>query len=696
MHPDTHRSAPDGGQRWRRFRLWLAARPSALPLALLLLALSTLFLFGHDRAYFYRSGHHDWNSSRALSIAENLSLKHNLLGFHYLSRNASGDQYYHRHAVYNRFPMGGFALIKLAILPYGEEAFQAKIYAARMLLLLLFSAAAVLAYHSLARIIGSRWDALAATLLAFSSYYMLYYSDMIFNEVTIDLFGVMLAFHGMVIFVQERSFRQLLLKCCLALLLGWHVYAFLLPFIGFGLASELFKSHRAFSSRGPVSVARRLKGYAISILRSRYPVLGIVTLLFGITVLTFNLANEYLALDGEVPLRELPSVQSATRRLGGSDLGAHHSARLEPQVFIVDQAYRVGNMMLPYAVNPYTINDRVNHLNYRGLPLVALGALTVGICLAGLAVIRRRSAMLLPLATLAVSGLCWAALLRNQVVQHDLESVFYIGLSLTAFTFILLCLRRFSRIRLAPFLGVSAIALFAFSAAAMAGVGESRAQLAKEAEQLADYAAIRNLINDGAAVYIQWSPYDARFGGAAWASQYFLAGKTLIYEYLGKSRPGKQAGDYLLLPTRKDGPALLTPTNRHIFLYDWSLYNEHHNTDDMGILIIENDWNVYLKHDRLTYISQECAHRDDAFFLHFVPEHPLYLPERRREYGYDNHDFLFQVVGRVRRDGACIVEYPHPGYDIVEIRTGQYSTDGQIWNDNYLVPDEVPHPDFSH
>ena len=49
-----------------------------------------------------------------------------------------------------------------------------------------------------------------------------------------DLFGVMLTFHGMVVFVQEGRFRQLLVKTCVALLIGWHVYAFLLPFIALG------------------------------------------------------------------------------------------------------------------------------------------------------------------------------------------------------------------------------------------------------------------------------------------------------------------------------------------------------------------------------------------------------------------------------------------------------------------------------
>ena len=571
-------------RRWLPFRL--EARPTVLPLALLLLALSTLFLFGHDRAYFYRSGHHDWNSSRALSIAENLSLRHNLLGFHYLSRNASGDQYYHRHAVYNRFPMGGFALIKLATLPYGEEAFRAKIYAARMLMLLLFSAAAVLAYHSLARIIGSRWDALAATLLAFSSYYMLYYSDMIFNEVTIDLFGVMLAFHGMVIFVQERSFRQLLLKCCLALLLGWHVYAFLLPFIGFGLASELFKSHRAFSGRAPVSVVRRLRGYAINMLRSRYTVLGVVTLLFGITMLTFNFANEYLALDGDVPLRDLPSVRSAIKRFGQNEnFNSRIAHLLEPKVFIEDQFYRIGNTTLPYALNPYEIKDRfsITRFEYRDYPLIALGVLALSVCLTGLVAARRRPQTLQLLATLTIAGFCWAVPLRANVYRHDYESVFYIGIPLIAFALILLCLRRLSRIRAAPFFTVAALGVFVLSAATMSAVGQSAAEIAAEAEELADYAVIRQLVDDDAVIWIQHRPWITRDGGAPWDQPYFLAGKMLNYEYVDQRIQGvKQVGDYLLLNFREDNPALLTPGNRRWFLYNWALYAAHHNKASDG------------------------------------------------------------------------------------------------------------------
>ena len=675
-------------RQWFPFRR-AARRPSALPLAVLLLALAAPFLFGNDRAYFYRFGHHDWNSSRTLAMAESLSLRHGLLGFHYLSRDAVGDRDYSRESVYGRFPLGGFALVKLAILPFGEDAFRAKIYAGRMLMLLLFSAAAVLAYHALARIIGSRWDALAATLLAFSSYYMLYYSDMIFNEVAIDFFAVMLVFHAMVIFVQERRFRQLLIKCCLALLLGWHIYAFLLPFIFFGLVAELIKSHQAFYFPTRISAAQRLRGYAIALLRSRYLTLGAVALLFGSAVLTFNLTNEYLALDRTVPVSELPSVQSAARRLGqNQNFNAIVARLVEPKVFVADQFYRIAHMTLPYALNPYEIKDRFSNFEYRDYPSIALGVLALGICLAGLVAVRRRPQTLQLLATLTFAGFCWAVPLRLNVHRHDYESIFYIGIPLTAFVLILLSLRKLSRIRVAPFLAAAALAVFVLSAAAMASVGQSSAEIAAESAELADYAAIRKLVDDDdAAIWIQQRPWIARNSGAPWDQPFFLAGKTLNYEDTDRDLPKvKQVGDYLLLNTREDNPALLTPENSYIFLYDWALYAAHHNETDWGKQIIGGDWRVYLANDRITYVSPECASRDEQFYLHLTPQNTADLSVNSKGRGYNNFVFAFHPTGITRSDGSCLLKRPLPGYDIAALRTGQRTPAGPIWQGEYRRP----------
>ena len=681
-------SAPDAGRLagwWSRAQFW--NQPTGLPLLLLLVALATLFLFGNDRTLFYRDGHHDGNSSKTLTLAENLSFRHGLLLFFYQFRDADGDRLYPE--PYSRFPVGGFALVKLAILPFGDDAFRAKIYVGRILMLALFSAAAVLAYHSLARLTDNRWDALTATLLAFSSWYLLYYSDMIFNEVTIDLFAVMLVFHGMVLFIQEGRFRQLLIKSGLALLLGWHVYAFLLPFVIFGLVGELRAARRAAAAG---TAWGQLQGYGATLRRSRYLILGVAALLFGIAVLAFNFGNEYLALDGQVPLRELPSAQSAIRGFGGNEkFNTRYAAALSPSTFLADQFYRIGNMALPYAVSPYEIKDRYASLTYRDYPIVVLGILTLAACLAGLAWMRQRRDLLLLLGTLTVSGFCWALPLRTNVIHHDYESVFYIGIPLVAFTFLLLFLRSLSPIRLAPAFAVAALALFIFASAEMAGVGQPRSELVVERRQMADYAAIRERADDSGTIHIQGHPLASDWGGASWATTYYLAGKSLIYEGANSNVvKEQQAGDYLLLPVREDGPALLTPENDHIFLYDWQRYEGRYDEENLGSPIIESketDWNVYLRDDRLIYASQECSDIDAPFFLHLFPKNADDVHPDRKEHGFNNHDFEFQIAGGVHIGRTCVVERPLPEYDIDTIRTGQFIPgEDRIWQGEHTLP----------
>ena len=219
-------------------RASLLAESRALPAALLILALAALFAFGGDRSWFYRSESgstvHGENSAKNLALAENLSLSENFRLFRAKRLDLDGSFHYD---MYGRFPIGGTALIKLATAPF--DALSAKLLAGRTLALLMFCGAAFFAYLAVARLADSRWVALAAALIAFSSYYALYNSDQVAHETAMDIFGVMLTFHGMVVFVQDGRFRQLVLKACAALLVGWHVYALILAFIVFGLAGEI-------------------------------------------------------------------------------------------------------------------------------------------------------------------------------------------------------------------------------------------------------------------------------------------------------------------------------------------------------------------------------------------------------------------------------------------------------------------------
>ena len=267
------------------WRVWIRGTGPALAL---FAALSTIFLFGQHRSYFYWD--YDWVSSQSMAIAANLSIDHNFLGFINRTLCGVGNVEY---LPYNRFPIGTYATIKLAMLPF-EGNLSAQIFAAKTLTACFFCAAAATAWVALSRILCDRWGAAAAVLLAFSSYPMLYHADMV-GEGFADLFGVMLAFHGMTVFVQDGRFRQLTIKTCIALTLGWHTVALIAPFVLFGIAGE---TGRLFHTvRKPDAAEVSIPSFR-QIARNAWARYGALSLVFSIILLTFNFAHEYIAVRG--------------------------------------------------------------------------------------------------------------------------------------------------------------------------------------------------------------------------------------------------------------------------------------------------------------------------------------------------------------------------------------------------------------
>ena len=82
-----------------------------------------------------------------MTVALNLSPEHDFLGFYRLHLDEAGEPAYRP---YNRFPVLGHALIKLATLPFPDDS-SARLAAARWLMLAFFAAAATLAYLALRR-----------------------------------------------------------------------------------------------------------------------------------------------------------------------------------------------------------------------------------------------------------------------------------------------------------------------------------------------------------------------------------------------------------------------------------------------------------------------------------------------------------------------------------------------------------------
>ncbi len=704
-------------------------RSERLSLWLLLLALSTLFLCSFDKGYFYRPGSPNWNTAKNLAMAENLSPHHHFRLFVGLRPGPGGDPAYE---MFSRYPVGGYALIKLAILPFGNDL-SAGILAARMLMLLLFGAAALLAFHSLARITSHRWVALAATLAAFSSYYMLLYGDAVSVEYGVDLFAVMLVFHGMVVFVQDGRFRQLLSRTCVALLLGWHVYAFLMPFLILGLAHEAVRAWK-----DGTALWSRVCSTAAAVLRSRYMALGVFALLFGAAVLGFNFANEYAAFGGQTAVSELPSFQSMLRRTG-----LDQDASFDPGWwlrFLREQFHRVRVASVPFVLTDWGAGLRGW---FPSVPLSASGLsgpelwvyllLLLMAVAASAAVVRlaRRFLAWRPrmlLATLALSGFFWALPMRHNAAYHNHEALYYVGVPLAFHSLLLLYLHK--RCGRAPVVGLAVAALLAFVVSAFQMDRRQRpdARVAEiQQDALAELGPIRETTRGKAVLVLgsiepEWSrQVIQRNYGSDYGWRYYLAGSVLTQSpdlagvrHLYPAGPRDLAGsvltqsldmeaagraaDFIVTRDRVESGALLTPGNEEVFLYGSAgmddlveFYRAAYQRVVSGEPAARSHFDVYLGDGALFHVREPCVREDVGYWIYVeaVPEDPKDLPGWRRREGFEDLVLLFHHSG-VLFEGKCMAVLSLPDYPVSGIRTGQRPRLHRRWKGRRGWEVEIP------
>ncbi len=580
-----------------------------LPIAALMLALSCVFWFRGATGYLYGNNIQAYNTAKWMAMAQNLEFASGLQ-FPHLFRDAGGSI---RYAMFNRFPIGGTALVKLAISPF-EGDLSAQLAAARTLMLAFFCGSALLAYSALFRLVGSRPIALAATLLAFSSYYMLVYNDIVNSEVGMDVFAMLLVFHAMVLFrdravtgLSKHRFGWLLATVGIALLLGWHVFALLAAFVTLGLAREARATWRrpapAASRR---RFARRLGAVALATLRSRITLLAVLSVLFGASVLGCNLAVEYAHMAGPTledaedtgvgSVYALPAWQAVLRRtvLGDGLDGLLPLVGWDP--FWKWQFHRVGVMVVPVAatgIGGLTLADEWDWRHSESPPLTGLGIAATAVCFAVLFLRGRRPERRAGrglLAVLALSGFCWSIPMHRNTVwaTHDFEACMYIGMALVFFALLGIGVRHVWRTATgATVPDVAAVAGATLAALIFAGssyrMGQDAAWRPDAAQRavLSEFETIRTLARgkDVLVAATQFelgaSPTRAHSGVAAGmlapqSTWWYLAGAVLHYAGALTDAARVEAHgrvDFVLTFERVDAP-LLTPTHRFAFLYD--------------------------------------------------------------------------------------------------------------------------------
>lgn len=673
-------------------RRWIRGRPGRLlPLFVLLLGMSTVFFFVGDRGHFYRnawnpSDHFHWTSSQHLTIAVNLSHSHNFLGFESQSADIDGNIVYSD--AYNRFPPIGYVLIKLVTLPFGDDLSN-RIYAAQMLMLIFFVGTAVLAHLTLCRLTSHRWIASAATLMVFSSTPFLHFNDMILTELMPDIFGFALTFHGITIFVQEGRFRQLVIKSCLALLIGWHVMALLFTFIFLSLLKEIIQVRRTKISNDSFNWAAL----------SQYFVLGFVALGISILIFIYNIGNEYYALNirelSRFGLSDLPSFRSILYRTGLSQEVA--SGKALDVSFFKDQFARIGLMSVPFGWSGLSSSYSSAIWKVFEERDFYIGIVVVGICIVGIFLVRHRLLVM----TAVFAGFVWAIPMYRNVIQHEYDALFYVGIPLCFYSLVLLLIQKYLPGRFMPLVSVSALSVFVFSSYRIGYTDRNDREVEFHRSVVKDFDVIRKYTG-GKNIFIpviDRSEEIVELIGARYGFHYYLSGNRIIFRD-SVCNGAADMVDFMIQTRWDDIPGLLTPENQKFFLYNGEMYEEYIDKLIGQGPAVRGDFNVYLTDDRkLVYVSDRCYRSDlESVFLHapiLVTIYPVATGDSADSalvYEFTSFDLTEYLMIDTKRHVAI---YDLPDYDIASISTEQYTEEGRIWSGSFFGPEHRVDVDLS-
>ena len=664
---------------------------SAAPLSLLLIGMSTVLIF-IERGNFYRntlefyrntmesSNNYGAQASYNLTVAGNFSFSHHLLGFISQSVDTEGNIIYD--TPYNRFPPSGYVLIKLVTLPFGDDL-SSRIYAAQVLMLGFFIGAAILAYWSLSRLISSRWIASTVTLMACSSRLFIFYNDSTLTELMPDLFGCMLTFHGIVVFLQEGRFRQLLIKSCIAVLLGWHVLALLFTFIILSQIKEFILIRKVKTVRDGV----------VAFIVSRYFVLGAVTLGLGILIIAYNIGNEYYALNIReirgLTLSDLPSINSILRRTGVD------SNRALDLTFFLIQFTRIGFMSLPFIWNDLLGSDLAER--WKTLELV-IGIFVVIVCIVGVFIVRHKLLAM----TALLTGFCWSIPMYSQSIPHGHDAMIYVGIPLFFYTLVLLLIRKGSSDM--PFASCVALMVFVSSSYRIGYINRDGSVVEFHETVMEDFDVIREFTGGGVTLVPTRDMYIEHLrlwggGGDHYGIHYYLAGGVIIFNKYECDRSLDKV-DFMIQARRDKGPGLLTPDNQMMFLYDRYLHEERlDKLEEETEPIFQSDFDIYLTDDReLVFVGDRCDQNNpeskligSPIVLRVYPVHIEDLPDSEPDYELFILDFIAYRVMDTKRH---VMTFDLPDYDVASISVEQITDEG-IWNLRFFGPEHVVDSDLS-
>lgn len=237
--------------------------------------------------------------------------------------------------VYNRFSPVSFFLIKF--ISGFSTSFSQQIYAARQLMNFFHASSLFVGYLIASRVLNNRVLGAGAAFLTFSTFYSVYYKDMIFNDVP-QLFFCLLIIY---LIISNASTRTLVIVSFLSALTGWQFFSILTAWLVLDFIIII---------NGRKTLSFDL--FINSFLKGKSVILFLFSVLICIAIIFFMLINESFYMNQD--LRDTGSYKSIISRVGLSrdkvSLEPYHSTRTNWEFHLRLQIFRFMMSFYPFYI----------------------------------------------------------------------------------------------------------------------------------------------------------------------------------------------------------------------------------------------------------------------------------------------------------------------------------------------------------
>lgn len=306
---------------------------------------------------------------------------------------------------YNRFPVFPFLITGIVIYPFENDYFL-QVYIARQLMNLFFFLSFIIVFKIVTKLLKNKYKSLIITILTFSSYYMLTYNNMIFNDIP-ALFGFVIALYC-VIKTKDSKLKtsEILFYSVFPIMFGWQPFAVYITWFCIESTETLFPIEKTSFKRKTFNLFKQ----------TSFKVVGI-SIITGIIILGLQLFNEWRIVGGS--FWNLPSVGSLLWRTGIKSAAGYTQFLwlFEWFPFLSGLAHSITIMLIPFWP-VFQVEPGIN---------ASIFITVILIIYVFIRYLKNRVFENKILLIFLLSGLLWALPMRHFVALHEFQSIFYLG-----------------------------------------------------------------------------------------------------------------------------------------------------------------------------------------------------------------------------------------------------------------------------